>query len=264
MASKPTEFGIRLPDIFLKGFAGYGKNAIPLTFAALLTLGAYAPFRFFAQQLQDGNLVTFRSMGVDLVGFVIAGTVAYPWYYYALRAHRGEEIEIAAPFAVKKRFLHQGVASFFFWAGFMLGIRFPIFGIPLLSMLVLVSYAFHGFIIADTPLGGKKKRVDGATYALGTSVRLGEKRRFGLFAIAVLFMMFNVFGAAFGLAIENEVLQYVVAIAGLSITTSVTLVGGAYIYDELVAKLPKGAQNTELNTRAKKKQDKKKQDKKRG
>ena len=258
VASKSIDFGIRLPDIFIKGFAGYGKNIIPLSFGALLTLGSYAPFRFFAQQLQDGNSLTFRSIGVDIVGLVIAGTLAYPWYAYALRAYRGEEISLGAPFAEPKKFLHQAVASFFFWAGFMLGIRYPIFGIPILSILVLVSYAFHGFVVADTPLGGKKKkRVGGATYALGTSVRLGEKRRFGLFAIASLFMMFNVLGAAFGFAVGNTLLQYVIGVVGLSITTSVTMVGGAYIYDELVEKLPKGEQNTVVNTRAKKKRDKK-------
>lgn len=256
MAKQPVEFGIRIPDVFAKGFSGWFKNLIPLTLAAAATLGVYGIFRFEAAQLQgDDGALTWSSLAVDLVGLVAAGTIAYPWYFYALRAARGEEINLADPFYYPKRFVHQLVASVFFWAGMLLGVRWPIFGIPVLSLMVLVSYAFHGFVIADTP--PDRKQI-GGSYALGTSVRLGEKRRFGIFAVACLLALFNFFGIMFGVSMGDSVQAYAVAIAGVALTASVTLVGGAYMYDELVAKLPKGQKNINIRTRANRKQGKNK------
>ena len=230
------EFGVGLKEVFKVGFTGYLKNIIPLSVAGAITLAVYGIFRYEAQQfLNDGG--DFRALVVDLVGLVLSGTIAYPWFHYALTASRGEKVDIRDPFFFLPRFGHQAVASFFFWAAFLFGLRYGkgIFFLPAIAVGVL--YAFYGFVVADTPLN--KEGLRGGTYALGTSVRLGEKRRFGLFAIGCLFLMFNFVGAMFGLAIkEQTLLQYAVTIIGLIITTSITLVGGAHIYDTLKEKLP--------------------------
>ena len=254
MANLPTEFGVRIPDIFVRGFNGWRKNIIPLSLAGIVVVAVAALFAFFQQELNDAGR-PWSAFAVLSAGWIVAGTVAYPWYFYALRAARGEPIELAAPFAKPLRFAHQAVSSFFFWAGIMLGVRYPVFGVPILSMLVLVSYAFHGFVIAD--VDPKREGTRGATYALGTSVRLGDKRRFGIFAIACLLGIFNFFGLSFGIVLENTIEGYLAAIAGLAITGSITMVGGAYLYDELVAKMPKGKAPAIIRTKGKRKQGKK-------
>lgn len=238
MAKERVEFGIKIPDVFAAGVRGYFSNVVPLTLGALLTLGVYAPFRIQAQQLFVDERV-WTSIAVDIVGFLVGGTLAYPWFDYALKAHRAEPIAIAAPFAYPKRFLHQAGASFFFWAGIMLGVRYPILGIPILSLLILVLYAFFGYIIADTP--PDKEGMRGSSFALGTSVRLSENRRFGLFAIGCLFVIFNFFGAVAGMAVlqslDNTIIGYGAIVLGLAITTSITLVSGAFVYDDLRERL---------------------------
>ncbi len=260
--AEQVEFGIRIPEIFKRGFAGYTKNALPLTLAALCTLGVYGLFRFQAQAfLDDGH--DFRALVLDLGGLILGGTIAYPWYAYALEAARGEKVDLRAPFAHPKRFAHQAMASLFFWAGVLFGLRYgrALFFLPAIAVLVL--YAFHGYVIADTP--ADKEGVKGGTLALGTSVRLGDKRRFGLFAIACLLMMFNFLGAMFGVArLENEQpFAYPILVVGLAITSSITLVGGAYIYDELKERLgdhlyvPTDGQPKQRSSRKRKKKGKK-------
>lgn len=238
MAKEQVEFGIRIPDVFKAGFRGYRENFVPLSLGALVTLAAYAVFRIPAQRLySDGQVWT--SIAVDMVGLLISGTLAYPWFAYALKAFRSEPITLAEPLAHPKRFLHQAGASFFFWAGILLGVRYPFLGIPFLSLLILVLYAFYGYVIADTP--PDKEGMRGSSFALGTSVRLSEGRRFGLFAIASVFAIFNFFGAVAGIAVgqslENDLAGYAAAIVGLVVTTSITLVAGAFIYDDLREKL---------------------------
>lgn len=232
----PVEFGIRIPDIFTIGFKGYVKNIIPLSLAGALTLAVYGAFRYEAQQfLNDGH--DFRALVVDLAGLILSSTMAYPWFFYALRASRGEKVDVRDPFFFLNRFKHQAVAGAFFWAGVLFGVRYGagLFFLP--AIVVGVLYAFYGYVIADTP-PAKNEGLRGGSYALGTSIRLGEKRRFGIFCIGVLLMVFNFFGAAFGLGIEAEPLvQYPVMLLGLIVTTSITLVGGAHIYDILKEKL---------------------------
>ncbi len=231
----PVEFGVRIPEIFKVGFVGYFKNLIPLSLAGAVTLGVYGIFRYEAQQLlNDGH--DFRALLVDLLGLIISSTMAYPWFHYALTASRGETVDVRDPFFYMQRFGYQAVAGFFFWAGVLFGLRYGagIFFLPAIAVSVL--YAFYGYVVADTPLN--KEGLRGGSYALGTSVRLGEKRRFGLFCIGLLFMLFNFFGAMFGLAIQDQpILQYAVTVIGLIVTASITLVGGAYIYDTLKEKL---------------------------
>ncbi len=265
MAKEQVEFGINIPDVFAAGFKGYRNNIVPLTVGALVTLAVYAVFRIPAQQLFVDDKV-WTSIAVDLVGLLVSGTLAYPWYSYALKAARDEENPLGEPLAYPKRFLHQAGASFFFWAGILLGVRYPFLGIPFLSILILVLYAFYGYVIADTP--PDKEGMRGSSFALGTSVRLTENRRFGLFAIACLFMIFNFFGAVAGIAVgqslENTIAGYAAAVVGLTITTSVTLVAGAHIYDELKEKLGDHLIPQDARAQRPRKAEKKAKGKKRG
>ena len=61
---------------------------------------------------------------------------------------------------------------------------------------------------------------------------MGEKRRFGLFALSMIFMMFNFLGVVPGLGLEglSFSVRLVVVSLGLLVTTSITLVCGAVIY----------------------------------
>ncbi len=215
MANDHVEFGISIPQIFTAGFNGWKNNIVPLTLAGLVTTGISTAA---SAQAATYESVEFNWILINFIGWVIAATAAYPWYVYALQAADGDKADLAAPFANTKRFAHQFVASFWFFAAFLLGIRY--FLLP--ALLVLVLYAFYGYVVAESGKGG--------TYALGTSVRLGEKRRIGLFGIATLFMVFNFFGLLLGLAVEQPVLRVVLSTLGLTITTSITLVAGAAIY----------------------------------
>jgi len=222
MAEKVT-FGIGIGEIFSKGFNGWKSNIVPLTVAGIVPLAMASAVSIWAQPFNEpdspvGDLVIWFAL--NFVGWVIAGTLSYPWYMYALRAVDGEPVVLNEPFQTPKRFISQFIASFWFFAGFLFGIRFII--IPFIpAILILVLYAFYGFLIADEGRGGLN--------ALGTSIRMGEKRRIGLFAVALMFMMFNFLGIMPGVAFPQPV-SLVVATIGLVFTTSITLVCGAAIY----------------------------------
>lgn len=219
MAEQVT-FGIGIGEAFKEGFNGWKSNIVPLAVGGVVPLAVTLAFSTWASEFNvDGQVQQdWRWFALNFVGWVLAGTLSYPWYMYALRAADGEEINLGEPFETPKRFLHQFVASFWFFAGFLLGIRF--FLLPAIAVLVL--YAFYGYLIADSDKGG--------TWALGTSVRMGEKRRIGLFGISVLFMIFNFFGLFPGVAVQQMTLRPIVAVLGLVVTASITLVSGAHIY----------------------------------
>jgi|GEM_PF-802943 len=262
--AEQVEFGIRIPDVFKAGFTGYFKNIVPLTLAALATLAVYGIFRYEAQQAFDQER-DFASIAIDLVGLVVAGTISYPWYYYALQAARGEKVELGAPFYYMNRFGHQFVGSAFFWAGVLFGVRYGRALAFLPALVIMMFYAFHGYVVADTP--PNKEGMRGGTYALGTSVRLGDKRRFGLFAIACLFMLLNFVGAMTGLAFlqrdpDAQITGIATVVIGLAITTSITMVSGAYMYDELKEKL--GDHRVPASARSSSKRKKKSKGKRRG
>lgn len=223
MVDQDATFGASLGSIFVDGVKGYLANIGPLTLAALLTLGTYLLFRFPAQAAYTDDQIA-KSLVLDLVGLLLGSIVAYPWYTYALAAVDGQPIQLTAPLRDLGKLSAQGVASFWFWAGVLLGIRY-LLGIP--AILAVVFYAFYGFAIADgvAPTGLR---------ALGYSVRLGEGKRVGLFALALLFIVFNLLGA---IAVGYDVspLTIGLAIAGLTITTSITMVSGARIYRLLQA-----------------------------
>ena len=118
------------------------------------------------------------------------------------------------------------MCAFWFWAAFMLGLRY-LFGIP--SILALLFYGFHGYIVAD-------RAAKGGLRALGTSVRLGNKRRVALFAILALYIVFNLV-AALPLGYGATPLTIAISLALFTATGSVTLVSGACLYDALYARL---------------------------
>ena len=217
-------FPVSIAAMFRQGWAGYTRNIGPLTVGAVATFAVYGVFRILAQQaFNDGQQLA--SIALDVVGLVLAGTVALPWYVYALDAARSNPIDLVAAWR-GGRFSAQFVCAFWFWAAFMLGLRY-LFGIP--SILALLFYGFHGYVVAD-------RAAKGGLRALGTSVRLGHKRRVALFAILALFIVFNLV-AALPLGSGATPLTIVISVALFTATGSVTLVSGACLYDGLYARL---------------------------
>ena len=241
-ATKAT-FPIGPGEMFARGFKGFGSGAVPLMLAGLATLSVAAVASLPAADLRDDGR-NYAAVVVSLLGLVVGGTLAYPWYHYALSASRGKSIQVMEPFLDTKRFFAQAVASFWFWAGVLLGLQY-LAGIP--SIFILVLYAFHGYLIAD----GK---VVGGMRALGTSVRMGQGRRIGLFGLATLFGLFTFMGALpmgydFNQRAEAEAaavaasIKYIdpgasplwiaLAVVGVAFAGSVTLVAGATLYQVL-------------------------------
>lgn len=223
MSAQSPTFGASFATIFMNGVRGYLKNIPALTIASAATLGTYLTFRFPAQRAFERDEIV-ASLGLDMLGLLLASIIAYPWYSYALDAIDGDGVDVGRPFRELRRFRPQFVASFWFWAGVLLGLRY-LFGLP--SIVVFAFYAFYGFVIAD----GEETS---GLRALGTSVRLGEGKRIGLLALGAVFLIFNVFGAI-ALGYGVNALTIVLAIVGLTITTSITMVSGAGVYRLLLA-----------------------------
>ena len=223
MTTQPATFGISLGAMFRAGISGFRRNVVPLLLAGSATVAAYLAFRLPAQSAaaRDDILI---SLALDLFGLVTASVVAYPWFSYALTAASGEPVDLGAPFRRYDLFTTQAVASFWFWAGMLLGLRY-LFGIP--SVLALLFYAFYGYVVADGV-------TDSGLKALGHSARIGEGRRVALFAVGGLLLVFNLFGAmAIGFGVNP--LTIVLAFLGFVITASITLVAGGAIYRALLA-----------------------------
>ena len=218
-------FPVRLSVIFREGWTGYIRNIVPLTVGALVTFATYGVFRILAQRaLDDGQEIA--SVVLDLVGLVVAGTASLPWYAYAINAYRSRPIDLGAPWRDGSLFSAQFVCAFWFWAAVMLGLRY-LFGLP--SILAFLFYGFHGYVVAD-------RAAKGGLRALGTSVRLGHKRRMALFAILALFILFN-FVSALPLGYGATPLSIAISAAAFSATASITLVSGACLYDALTKRL---------------------------
>lgn len=218
MTSRPTTFGIGVGEAMAAGVRGYFANVVPLSLAGAVTLAVFFGLRFQAQAAADAGALV-RSLVLDLVGLVAAAVVAYPWFSYALDADRGSPVDLRRPFEMPSGFYSQAVASFWFWAAVLFGLRY-LYGLP--SLIALVFYAFYGFVIAD-------RKAPSGLRALAVSARMGEGRRIGLFGIAALLLVLNLFGAiavGFGVTPLNLALAFV----GLLITTNVSLVVGARIY----------------------------------
>ena len=238
-------FGISIGEVFSTGLQGYFPNAIIMTLAGLPVLIVFAvlsrPFTNFQGMLQDrvdaGELTSISVIdglswvGLLMVAAIPAGAVALPWFKYALDIVDKKDINVMAPLIDFQKFANHAFATFWFWAGIAFGLRY-LRGIP--SILVILLYAFYAYVIADG------KQINGLK-ALGVSVRLGTGRRIGLFAIAGMFFMFNIFGLL-GLAVGLEdgspsLLGIALGILGLSATASVTLISGAAIFRVLEGNL---------------------------
>ncbi len=245
---KIKPFPLPIPAMFQRGLRGYVANVVPLTLAAVATFGVLA----VSQIPVWGEENEFRYLAVTTLGLLLATTAALPWFSYALNAARNEPIDIAAPFRDGTRFVDQLVCAFWFWAAFFLGFSYlrSLWG-PILFFLVVVLYAFFGFVVADGT-------VQGPLRALGTSVRLGEKRRIALFAIWVLFFLFN-FAAALPLGRGVNSVTVVIALITLAMTTSISMVAWACLYDtldDLLTPLPP-AQRPQWGARRKPKRSRK-------
>ena len=199
-------------------FRGFGLQPAPLVLAGAATIAVYTAFRLTAQASMESGSVA-SSIAIDLAGLVTAGVVALPWYARALSAARGERSSTSTLLRGSGSLQGQAVASIWFWAAFLLGLRY-LWGLP--SILALVFYAFHGFTIAD----GKTKS---GLKALGISARMSEGRRFVLFGIAVAFLLFNMAGAL-PLALGSNPVAVVASLLTLTVTASITLVAGANLY----------------------------------
>lgn len=220
-----AQFPLPISAMFRSGITGYVKNLVPLTAAAAVTIGVFGVFRFLAQvAINDGK--TFESIVFDLVGLVLAGTVALPWFAYALDVARDEPIDFAGPWRSGKQFAAQFVCAIFFWAAFLLGLRY-LAGVP--SILAALFYGFYGYVVAD-------RAAKGGLRALGTSVRLGTKRRIAIFAILALFAAFNLL-AAIPLGYGVSPLTVVITLVALTATASISLVSWACLYDVLTERL---------------------------
>ena len=219
---KIKPFPLPIPEMFRRGLRGYVANVVPLTLAAFATFGVLAVCVIPVA----GDENEFRYLAITTMGLILASTAALPWFSYALNAARNEPTDIAAPFRDGTRFVDQLVCSFWFWAAFFLGFQYlrTLFG-PILFFLVVVLYAFYGFVVAEGT-------VQGPLRALGTSVRLGEKRRIALFAIWVLFFLFNFVGAL-PLGWGVNPVTVVITLITLAMTTSISMVAWACLYDTL-------------------------------
>lgn len=218
-------FPLAISAMFRRGFVGYVRNVVPLTVASAATLAVLGVFRVPAQMaMNDGR--ELQAIAIDLVGLVLAGTVSLPWFAYALDAARGRPIDLAGPFRDGILFVAQFVCAFWFWAAFMLGLRY-LAGIP--SIFAALFYGFYGYVVAD-------RAANGGLRALGTSVRLGNRRRVALFAILALFIVFNLL-AAIPLGFQVTPFTIVLSIAAFTVTSSITVVSGACLYDVLFDRL---------------------------
>lgn len=241
-------FPIPISAMFQRGLRGYAANVVPLTLAALATFGvlAVSVIPVWGEENQ------FRYLAVTTIGLILATTAALPWFSYALNAARNEPIDVAAPFRDGARFVDQLVCAFWFWAAYFLGLQYlrTLWG-PILFFLVVVLYAFFGFVVAD-------RKVQGPLRALGTSVRLSEKRRFAVFAIWVLFFIFN-FIAALPIGWGVNPVTVVITVITLATSTSITMVAWACLYDtldDLLVPLPP-AQRPQWGARRKPKRSRK-------
>lgn len=217
-------FPLRVSDMFRAGWSGYIRNIGQLTLGAFATFAVSGLFLLLAQVARDDGQEIMWVV-LSLVGLVLAGTVALPWFSYALDAARAQPVDLSGPWRDGSMFSAQFVCAIWFWAAFMLGIRF-LFGLP--SILALLFYGFHGYVVAD-------RAAKGGLRALGTSVRLGHGRRIALFAILALFVLFNLLAAL--PASYGSPALVAVSVVAFSVTASITLVAGAALYDELTARL---------------------------
>lgn len=257
-SEKPDHFPVRIGALFGAGIDGFRRQPLPLLAGGLLTLAVVVAFAVPVQDATDDEDLV-RRLVLSLLGLVLAGAVAYPWFVYALRIGRGRRVDLGEPFGVALRsggatkdqtvlgaamsrpptgspggFRAVLVCSFWFWAAILLGLQYaPQLG-PVPALLVMLLYCFYGFVIADGMTSSGLK-------AMGTSVRLSQGRRVALFAIIALFFGFNFFVPLLPLGVVGaNAAGVAVALAVFLVTSSITMVSGAVLFDAYKKDLPDG------------------------
>ncbi len=243
------DFGIGIGEMFSVGIKGFFSNVPLLMLSGLPVFIVFAvastPWRAYNSDLQDRidaglesipTLDQLQWVGLLMLAAFPAGILAAPWFRYALDVADGREINIMTPLIDGGKWLNHTFATFWFWAGITLGLRYSVWIAGLPSIVVLLLYPFYGYIIASgQEINGLK--------ALGISVRMGQGKRIGLFAIAGLFFVFNlvgVMGLGVGLDVETgspSILGVALGILGITATASITLVSGAAVYRVLEGNL---------------------------
>ena len=176
---KVEPFPLGIGAMMQGGLEGLRREPVALLLGALVPVVVMVPLAALAGTAFDDDRVA-AGVTFSILALVLGGMFSFPLCHYALRAARQEPIDLGEPFRRWIRFVPMLVASFWFWAGFLLGFQMGPQLLALAAPAIVMGYAFFGFVIDDRhDLGGLK--------ALGTSVRVGDGRRFALLAIVCLY-----------------------------------------------------------------------------
>jgi len=215
-ARKP-EFPIGIGETFRAGWAGYKSN-----FALVSASGGVVWLVVVGVNLLGiGFENPWTSFFVQLAGVVLASAVALPWYRAALDAVDGQVSSVSRLLRDPDRFLTLVGASIFFWASVLFGLRY-LRGLP--ALIVLVFYAFYGFVVADSNRGVAK--------SLGYSILVGQGRRIGVLAIGSILIMVN-FLAFLPVGAGVTPVTQGMSLVLLVVTSSYSIVCGAAVYRAL-------------------------------
>ncbi len=216
MSQSPTLQDI--PAIVGKGIDNYRRALVPATAMAFVVLAVFGVARVIAQRfVDDGNLLA--AFVIDFAGLSLASVIALPWFRLALQVERGKPAAMPSPSSLE--WGSMVVATLFFWGGVMLGIRYMV-GIP--SIFVLIWYGLFGYAVATGVGPGLR--------ALGTSVRLGQGRRWTVALLALVLAFMNLLGLLpIGAGVNPVTVTATIVL--LAITTNVSMGAGAHLFDWL-------------------------------
>lgn len=228
--TKVEPFPLGIGAMMRLGIDGLRREPVALLLGALLPILVMVPFAALAGPALDDDRVA-AGVAFSIVAVVAGGMFSFPLCHYALRSAREEALDLAEPFRQWIRFVPMLVASFWFWAGFLLAFQMGPQLLALAAPAIVMGYAFFGYVIDDRhDLGGLK--------ALGTSVRVGDGRRFALLAIVCLYaaLGFVVYLVGFTIAISFGLTGAPASIAGSVVILpfiAFALVSWAALYDVL-------------------------------
>lgn len=209
-----------MSELATDSWQGFRANITSLLVPSVATLGVYAAALLVIPTIDN----PWASFGAAVGALVVATTVAYPWFVAALAA---ADPAGTSPGVQPERFSDQFVASLFFWAGVLLGLRY-LYGLP--AAVVIVFYAFFGYAIADTP---RRK----ALRSLGWSVYLGQGNRMRLIAIGLALAFINLLAVSpVGMGVNAATLA--VSAGLVLITSNWSMVVGARLYRALEEGVP--------------------------
>lgn len=223
-------FPLGIGTMMRQGLEGLRREPVALTVGGVLPIVVMVPFAALAGVAFDDDRVA-AGVAFSIVAVVIGGMFSFPQCHYALRTARGEAVDLVEPFREWIRFVPMLVGSFWFWAGFLLAFQMGPQLLALAGPAIVMGYAFFGFVIDDRyDMGGLK--------ALGTSVRIGDGRRFALLAIVCLYAAvgFVVYLLGFTAAVSAGLTGAPATIAGAVVVVpfiAFALVSWAGLYDVL-------------------------------